>query len=44
MAVWIPDMFNNFYFMKNKINANSSTTTEAEEKITIIKITIIENF
>jgi hypothetical protein len=30
---WFPDMFCNFYLMKNHKNAYDSATTEAKEKI-----------
>jgi hypothetical protein len=40
MAAWIPDMFFNFYLVKNYIIANNSTTAEAREKIS----TYLESF
>jgi hypothetical protein len=33
VAAWFPDMFCNFYFVKNHEIAKNSTTTEAIEKI-----------
>jgi hypothetical protein len=33
VAASVPNMFCNFYFVKNHKNANSSATTEAREKI-----------
>jgi len=33
VAVGIPDMFCNFYFVKNHKGAKNSTTTKAKEKI-----------
>ncbi len=32
MAALVPDMFSNFYFVKNQKIANNSATTEAAEK------------
>jgi hypothetical protein len=33
MAAWVPDMFCNFYFVKNYKLVNNSTTTKAGEKM-----------
>jgi hypothetical protein len=33
VAAWVPDMFGDFYFMKNAKFANDLTTTKAREKI-----------
>jgi hypothetical protein len=33
VAAWVPDMFCNFYLVKNDKIANNSTTTKAREKI-----------
>jgi hypothetical protein len=33
VAVFVPDMFCNFYLVKNNKIANNSATTEAREKI-----------
>jgi hypothetical protein len=33
VAAWIPDLFCNFYFVKNYKFDNNSTTTKAREKI-----------
>jgi hypothetical protein len=33
MAAWVPDMFCNFYLVKNHKIANNSRTTEAREKL-----------
>ena len=33
VAAWLPDMFCNFYFVKNHKFAKNSTTTNAREKI-----------
>jgi len=33
VAAWVPDMFCNFYFMKNHKIAKNSTTTKARDKI-----------
>jgi hypothetical protein len=33
VAALVPDMFCNFYLVKNHKNANNSVTTEAREKI-----------
>jgi hypothetical protein len=32
VAAWFPDMFRNFYLVKNRKIANNSTTTEAGGK------------
>jgi hypothetical protein len=32
VAAWVPDMFSNFYVMKNHKIANNPTTTDAREK------------
>jgi hypothetical protein len=34
VAAWFPDMFCNFYFVKNHKIAKNSTTTKAKEKST----------
>ncbi len=34
VAALVPDMFYNFYFVKNHKNFNNSATTEASKKIT----------
>jgi len=36
VAAWVPDMFCNFYFVKNKKNAKNSTTPKAREKISTV--------
>ncbi len=33
VAAWFPDMFCNFYLVKNHKTATNSTTTKAREKI-----------
>jgi hypothetical protein len=33
VEAWFPDMFCNFYFVKNSKIANSATTTAAREKV-----------
>ncbi len=33
VAAWFPDLFSNFYLVKNHKIANNSTTTKAREKI-----------
>ncbi len=35
VAVWFPEMFCNFYLVKNQAIAKTSTTTKAREKISI---------
>jgi hypothetical protein len=35
VAAWFPDMFRNFYLLKNPKIANNLTTTKAREKISI---------
>jgi hypothetical protein len=32
VVAWVPDLFQNFYFVKKYKNANNSTTAEAQEK------------
>jgi hypothetical protein len=38
VAAWFPDMFCNFYLVKNHKIAKNSTTTKAREKISILEI------
>jgi hypothetical protein len=33
VAAWVPEMFENFYLLKNHKTANNSTATEAREKL-----------
>jgi hypothetical protein len=42
VAVWFPDMFCNFYFVKNQAIAKNSTTTKAREKISIESLKIFD--
>ncbi len=43
VAAWVPDMFCNFYFVKNHKIAKKSTTTNAKEKIST-DLKSLENF
>jgi hypothetical protein len=36
MAAWVPDMFCNFYIVKNHKGADLSASTEAIEKISVV--------